>query len=76
MGAEATTAAAVTLVSDAGATLAATQSVADGRPDGDDILRQSPCSKNWKPNQIETIDIGIQAYYAILQLCVGYRLMV
>jgi hypothetical protein len=32
--------------------------------------------QNWKHNKIETKDIGIQAYYAILQLCVGCRLMV
>jgi len=74
--AEATTAAAVTLVSDAAAMPTATQSAANGGPDGDDILRQSPCSKKGKPYKIETKDIGIQAYYAILQLCVGCRLMV
>jgi hypothetical protein len=35
------------LISDVTATLTLSeQSVADGRPDGDDILRQSPCSKN------------------------------
>jgi hypothetical protein len=33
-------------------------------------------NQNWKPNKIETRDIDIQAYYAILQLCVGCRLMV
>ena len=62
------TVAAVMLVSDAAATPAATQSVMN--------LRRSPCSKNWKPYKIETKDIGIQAYYAILQLCVGCQLMV
>jgi hypothetical protein len=40
------------------------------------VLRRSPCSKNWKPCKIETKDIGIQAYHAVLQLGVGYRLMV
>jgi hypothetical protein len=40
------------------------------------VLRQSPCSKNWKPYKIETKDIGIQVYDAILQLGVGYRAMV
>ncbi len=39
------------------------------------VLRQSPCSKNWKPYKIETKDIGIQAYHAVLQLGVGYRAM-
>jgi hypothetical protein len=39
------------------------------------VLRLSPCSKNWKPYKIETKDIGIQAYHAILQLGVGYRAM-
>ena len=58
-GAEATTVAEMTLVSDAAATLAATQSAANGGPDGDDILRQSPCSKKGKPYKIETKDIGI-----------------
>ncbi len=27
--------------------------------------------QNWKPNKIETRDIDTQAYYAVLQLCVG-----
>jgi hypothetical protein len=40
------------------------------------VLRQSPCSKNWKPYKIETKDIGIQAYHAVLQLGVGYCVMV
>ncbi len=40
------------------------------------VLPQSPCSKNWKPYKIETKDIGIQAYHAVLQLSVGYRVMV
>ena len=44
------------------------------RPAG--ILWQSPCSKNWKPHKIETKDNGIQAYYTVLQLCVGCQLMV
>jgi hypothetical protein len=39
------------------------------------VLRRSPCSKNWKPYKIETKDIGIQAYDAILQLGVGYHAM-
>ncbi len=39
------------------------------------VLRQSPCSKNWKPYKIETKDIDIQAYHAVLQLGVGYRAM-
>jgi hypothetical protein len=39
------------------------------------VLRQSPCSKNWKPYKIETKDVGIQAYHAVLQLGVGYRVM-
>ena len=33
-------------------------------------------NQHWKPNKIETRDIDTQAYYAILQLCVGCRLMV
>ena len=74
MAAEATTAEAVTLVSDAAAPPTAARSVADGGPDT--VLRRSPCSKNWKPYKIETKDIGTQAYYAVLQLCVGCRLMV
>jgi hypothetical protein len=74
--AEATTAAGVTLISDAAAMPAATQSAADGGPDGDDILQQSPCSKNWKPYKIETKDIDTQASDAILALGVGYRLPV
>jgi hypothetical protein len=64
----ATAAAAVeaALISDATATLTRSeQSVADSRPDGDDILRQSPCSKNGKPYKTETKDIGIQAFGAI-----------
>jgi hypothetical protein len=40
------------------------------------VLRQLPCSKNWKPYKNETKDIGIQAYHAVLQLGVGYRVMV
>jgi hypothetical protein len=64
------------LISDATATLTrGEQSVADGRPDGDDIMRQSPCSKNGNRNKNGTKDIGIQAFDAILQLCVGYRLI-
>ena len=51
------------------------QSVVDGRPDGDDIMRQSPCSKNGNRNKNGTKDIGIQAFDAILQLRVGYRLI-
>jgi hypothetical protein len=39
------------------------------------VLRQSPCSKNWKPYKTETKDIGIQAYDAILQSGVGYCMM-
>jgi len=75
----ATAAAAVeaALISDATATLMlGEQSVADGRPDGDDILRQSPCSKNGKPYKTETKDIDTQASDAILALGVGYRLTV
>jgi hypothetical protein len=65
------------LISDATATLTrGEQSVADGRPDGDDILRQSPCSKNGKPYKTETKDIDTQASDAILALGVGYRLTV
>ena len=74
----ATAAAAVeaALISDATATLTrGEQSVADGRPDGDDIMRQSPCSKNGNRNKNGTKDIGIQAFDAILQLRVGYRLI-
>ena len=74
----ATAAAAVeaALISDATATLTrGEQSVADGRPDGDDIMRQSPCSKNGNRNKNGTKDIGIQAFDAILQLGVGYRLI-
>ena len=74
----ATAAAAVeaALISDATATLMrGEQSVADGRPDGDDIMRQSPCSKNENRNKNGTKDIGIQAFDAILQLRVGYRLI-
>jgi hypothetical protein len=40
------------------------------------ILRQSSCSKNWKPYKIETKDIDNQALDGILQLGVGFRLMV
>ncbi len=65
------------LISDATAMLArGEQSVADSRPDGDDILRQSPCSKNGKPCKTETKDIDTQASDAILALGVGYRLTV
>ena len=74
----ATAAAAVeaALISDATATLTrGEQSVADGRPDGDDIMRQSPCSKNGNRNKNGTKDIGIQAFDAILQLLVGYWLI-
>ena len=42
----------------------------------DDILRQSPCSKNGKPYKTETKDIDTQASDAILALGVGYRLTV
>ncbi len=64
------------LISDATATLTRSkQSVADGRPDGDDILRQSPCSKNVKPYKTETNDIDTQASDAILALGVGYQLV-
>ena len=50
------------LISDVTATLTLSeQSVADGRPDGDDILRQSPCSKNGKPYKTETKAIDTQA---------------
>ena len=64
------------LISDATAALTrGEQSVADGRPDGDDIMRQSPCSKNGNRNKNGTKDIGIQAFDAILQLRVGYRLI-
>ena len=52
------------------------QYTADGRPDGDDILRQSPCSKNGKPYKTETKDIDTQASDAILALGVGYQLAV
>ncbi len=65
------------LISDAIATLTrGEQSMADGRPDWDDILRQSPCSKNGKPYTSETKDIDTQASDAILALGVGYRLAV
>jgi hypothetical protein len=65
------------LISDATATLTrGEQSVADGRPDGDDILRQSPCSINGKPYKTETKDIDTQASDGILALGVGYRLTV
>ena len=65
------------LISDATATLTrGEQSVADGRPDGDDILRQSPCSINGKPYKTETKDIDTQASDVILALGVGYRLTV
>jgi hypothetical protein len=40
------------------------------------VLQQSPCSKNWKPYKIETKDIIIQVYHPVLQLGVGYRVMV
>jgi hypothetical protein len=60
------------LISDATATLTRyEQSV-----DGDDILRQSPCSKNGKPYKTETKDIDTQASDAISALGVGYRLTV
>ncbi len=39
------------------------------------VMWRSPCSKNWKPYEVETKDIGIQAYHAVLQLGVGYRAM-
>jgi hypothetical protein len=42
------------------------------RLDGDDILRQSPCSKHGKPYKNETKDIDTQASDAILALGVGY----
>ncbi len=46
----ATAAVEAALISDATATLMrGEQYGADGRPDGDDILRRSPCSKNGKP---------------------------
>ena len=65
------------LISDATVTLTLSeQSVADGRPDGDDILRQSPCSKNGKPYKTEINDIDTQASDAILALGVGFRLAV
>jgi len=66
------------LISEATATLKrGEQSAADGRPDGDEILRQSPCSKNGKkPYKTETKDIDTQASDAILALGVGYRLTV
>jgi hypothetical protein len=62
------------VVSDATVTLTATQSAANGGPDGNNgsAARQSPCSKNLKPYKIETKDIGIQAYHVVLQLGVGY----
>ncbi len=75
----ATAAAAVeaALISDATVTLTrGEQSAADGRPDGDDILRQLTCSKNGKPYKTETKDIDTQASDAILALGVGYRLTV
>jgi hypothetical protein len=40
------------------------------------VLQRLPCSKNWKPYKIETKDIDIQGYHAVLQLGVGYRVMV
>ena len=40
------------------------------------ILRQLPCSKNWKSYKIETKDIDTQVLDAILALGVGCRLMV
>ena len=52
------------------------QSAADGRPDGDDIMWQSPCSKNGMPYKTETKDIDTQASDRILALGVGYRLTV
>ena len=42
----------------------------------DDILRQSPCSKNGKPYKTEINDIDTQASDAILALGVGFRLAV
>jgi hypothetical protein len=75
----ATAAAAVeaALISDTTAMLTrGEQFAADGRPDGDDNLRQSPCSKNGKPYKTETKDIDTQASDAILALGVGYRLTV
>jgi hypothetical protein len=71
--AEATTAASVTLVSDAAVTPTATQSAANGGPvgDNDSAAITMQCSKNWRPYKIETKDIGIQAYYVLLQLGVG-----
>ena len=46
------------------------------RLDGDNILRQLPCSKHGKPYKTETKDIDTQASDAILALGVGYRLTV
>jgi hypothetical protein len=43
---------------------------------GTTIMQRLPCSKNWKPYNIETKDIGIQASNAVLQLGVGYQLKV
>ena len=40
------------------------------------ILRRFPCRKKWKPYKIETKDIGILVYYAVIQLGVGCQLMV
>ncbi len=48
----------VTLVSDAAAMLTAVQSATDGGPDGDNVVLQLPCSKNWKPYKTETKDIN------------------
>ena len=74
--ATAAAAAEAALISDATAMLThGEQSVADGRPDGDDIMRQSTCSKNGNRNKNGTKDIGIQAFDAILHLRVGYRLI-
>ena len=68
---------------DAAATVTAARSVADGRIDDDDptaAVRLDDAAsimlEKGKRNKNRTEDIGIQAFDAILQLGVGYRMMV
>ena len=65
---------------DAAATVTAARSVADGGIDGPPPRPVSPHAassmlEKWNRNKNGTKDIGIQAFDAILQLGVGYRLI-
>jgi hypothetical protein len=66
---------------DAAATVTAARTVADGGIDGPSPRRVSPHTasimlEKRKRNKNGTEDIGIQAFDAVLQLGVGYRLIV